>query len=129
MLRKPVLSGGIRSRDSSQARSQKQIKLDTESEATSGRPIEYTFKRRDFSKTSLKGNLSSSFLLKPSLGVVKVMDLSEGSLNAAQNEPEIIMSGFQSPILNEVIIENQLLKNQVAELQSVIVNMCVKQQK
>jgi hypothetical protein len=48
---------------------------------------------------------------------------------AARNQPEIILSGVQSPVFNDVMAENQLLKNQVKELQTVIVNMCVMQQR
>jgi hypothetical protein len=50
---------------------------------------------------------------------------------ACLDEPEITTSKFGSPMFDaeKVLIENQQLKTKLAELQTVIVNMCVQQQK
>lgn len=60
---------------------------------------------------------------------VRCIDLSletKKGLNI-QNEPEIISREYNSPVnkADKVLIENELLKNQITELQNVIISMCL----
>jgi hypothetical protein len=98
MHTKFALNTGSRSRESSLARSHKHLKIETEAEASSGRPLDLTFKRKDMPKSSLKSS-SQSKLHKTNFGLVKCVDLSQESIKplVPQNEPEIISSQFYAP--------------------------------
>lgn len=64
---------------------------------------------------------------------IKCIDLSLETKKGVniQNEPEIISREYYSPVNNtdKVQIENECLKNQITELQNVIISMCLQQKK